>query len=144
MVPIKVPLFIFVDDVPRKLRWNIENNGVGATFLNKVVYDDDKLLVLYPGTYYVYSFVTFRLNRAQEDTFFNHYMYRDNGNQQRKEPEMIFMDKQTRRNGKMAYQTSYLAGILNLDARDRIYTDVSDVSLIYASSVTNYIGLFKL
>ena len=57
---------------------------------------------------------------------------------------MVFMNKQTRRSGKLEYQTSFLAGVLNLTSRDGIFTAVSDISALYGSSLTNYMGMFKL
>lgn len=129
---------------PLGLRWNIYNDGADTSFMKHVGYADDKMMVLEAGTYYVYSFITFRSAGAGDDFFLNHYMYRDNGNQERDSTQMVFMDKQTRKAGNLEYQTSFLAGTLKLDSRDRVYTGVSDVAAVYGSPLANYMGLFRL
>ena len=114
--------------------------------MKHVQYADDKLVIQEEGTYYVYSFITFRSQHIKNDTFLNHYVYRTTEQQRQttKNTEMLFMDKQMRQRGNLEYQTSLLAGIVNLESHDRIFTDVSDVNAVYRSSLTNYMGLFKL
>ena len=129
---------------PSRVRWNSNRNGTGIGFLKHVEYVDDMLEITEAGTYYVYSFVTFRLTETQNISFLNHYIYRDNTGQQLNRAQMIFMDKQTRLKGKVEFQTSFLAGILYLESHDRVYTVVSDISAVYGSPLSNFMGLFKL
>lgn len=133
-----------ISDSPSRLRWNVNNDGAETAFMKHVEYADDKIMVPEAGSYYVYSFITFRSEEIQGDNFLNHYLYRDNENQPTDRAQMVFMDKQTRQDGHLEYQTSFLAGILNLETNDRIFTVVSDVSTVYGSSLSNYMGLFKL
>ena len=94
--------------------------------MKHVQYADDKLVIQEEGTYYVYSFITFRSEHINNDTFLNHYVYRTTHQQGQsiKKAEMLFMDKQMRQSGNLEYQTSFLAGIVNMKSRDRIFTDV--------------------
>ena len=113
--------------------------------MNHVQYADDTLVILESGSYYVYSFITFSSKHIQSDTFLYQALHRNRGKQQtNKTVEMLFMDKQIRQRGNLEYQTSFLAGIVNLKAGDQIMTSVSDVSAVYRSSLTNFMGLFKL
>lgn len=132
--------------LPARLRWNVKRDGAKTAFMKHVKYTDDKIVVPEAGTYYVYSFITFRSREihGQNDHFLNHYLYRFNENHGAYGAQMLFMDKQTRQHGDLEYQTSYLAGILNLEKNDRLFTVVSDVSAVYGSSLSNYFGLFKL
>ena len=114
--------------------------------MRHVLYADDKLVLQDAGTYYVYSFITFRSEHIKNETFLNHYVYRvaDKQGQTTNQAEMIFMDKQMRQRGNLEYQTSFLAGIVKLESRDLIFTEVSDIKAVYRSSMSNYVGLFKL
>lgn len=127
-----------------RLRWTDGKNKKEIAFMNHVQYVDDKMVVPEAGSYYIYSFITFRFEHIQNDTFLNHYLYKDRENQTTDNTEMLFMDKQMRHKGNLEFQTSLLAGIVNLQSRDRIFTEVSDVSAVYRSSLTNYMGIFKL
>lgn len=133
--------------LPSKLHWNTISNTSDVTrpeVLEHVVYVDDMLEITDPGTYFVYSFITFRVNETQNDPFLNHYIYREDADQQFNRAQMVFMDKQTRLNGEVKFQTSFLAGIMNFHSHDRMYTAVSDVSAVYGSPLSNFIGLFML
>lgn len=134
-----------VNNTDSRLRWNAAaDDKTGTAILNHVLYADDKIVVPETGSYYVYSFITFRSEHIQNDTFLNHYIYKDSNNHKEREAEMVFMDKQMRQKGNLEYQTSLLTGIVSLKSHDKIFTDVSDVSAVYRSSLTNYMGLFKL
>ena len=135
-----------ISEIDSRLRWNTDENQTTTVFMRHVQYADDKFVIQEEGVYYVYSFITFRSEHIKNETFLNHYVYR-NTNQQGHSlhnAEMIFMDKQMRQRGNLGYQTSLLAGIVKLESRDRIYTEVSDIKAVYRSTVSNYVGLFKL
>lgn len=135
--------YYFVDsDV--QLQWNTGDDKTNRSFLKHVEYKDGQIVIEDAGTYYFYSFITFRSMQVQNETFLNHYVYRATEGERINKAEMIFMAKQMRQKGNLEYQTSLLAGIVNFESRDRVFTEVSDVSAVYRSSLTNYMGLFKL
>ncbi|KAK3610862.1 hypothetical protein CHS0354_000019 [Potamilus streckersoni] len=128
------------------LRWTLIQ-GFGTAFQSSsgILDNNTSLVVPAAGDYFLYSFITFksRTGFEEEEGTISHSVYRERQFLSVTTKQLLLIDQQ-RQMGDNSFQSSYLSSVLRLRTKDRIFTEVSDVSAVYGSVMSNFFGMYKI
>ncbi|KAM6219355.1 tumor necrosis factor ligand superfamily member 6 [Rhynchocyon petersi] len=115
----------------------------GMTLLSGVKYKKGGLVINDPGLYFVYSKVFFR-DSSCKNQLLNHKVYMKTT----KYPEDLVLMEERMMNhcntNKIWSRSSYLGAVFNLTISDRLYVNVSALSLVNFDESKTFFGLYKL
>ncbi|XP_066222123.1 tumor necrosis factor ligand superfamily member 6 [Saccopteryx leptura] len=115
----------------------------GVALVSGVKYKKGSLVINDTGLYFVYSKVYFR-GQACKNQPLNHKVYTRNS---RYSQDLVLMEAKMMDYclaGQMWARSSYLGAVFNLTSADRVYVNVSELSLVSFEESKTFFGLYML
>lgn len=115
----------------------------GIALISGVKYKKGSLVINDTGLYFVYSKVYFR-GQSCDNQPLSHKVYMRNS---RYHQDLVLMEGKMMSyctTGQMWARSSYLGAVFNLTSADRLYVNVSELSLVNFEESKTFFGLYKL